>query len=588
MADAHAVGSTTARIAAAPPFESRPAAASKLPLLASAERRLANGRLVDWLVVLLIAAYIVAMLSGLTHWPPPINDEGREANLFWIASGADPAAERMNAHRGFPTWGNGGLQGFTAAVIFRLAGLGVFQARLTSLLWGGLLLLVVYWLGRRYWNRAVGLAAVAMLAVADPFLVSTHTLRPDIQVVTMVLGALLLAEKAVDRAGAPARADVAQHASSLPRLLVGSVTFAFASGLLLGLVVDTHPNGLAFFPLVGLMFLLRQGIGCFRRPEVWVFALGIVAAALYYLAVRFLPDPAGFMAAMGYWLGVDKAPPVARGGGAGGLFGLLGNEVGRYVDYFGEEPLELALVLLGLGGGLWMAVRGSYPARLFWLGLLFAFAFFVVAVSMKSKYYMLLTYPIYLLLAARVLERAAAWVGERLGPWLDGRVARTPPPESPPAFGGLHGGTLVAGGVLAALVIGAMLWPLRAEERAWDNYIRARRYREGQDLTRLTAQLDRLAGPDAKILAPPVYWLGLHDHPFVDIYVYERLERQYGMTPAQFLAETRPDFVITDAKIATEKRVEKLLYTELDARAERQMIVRHKNFGDVAVYRLTW
>jgi hypothetical protein len=80
----------------------------------------------------------------------------------------------------------------------------------------------------------------------------------------------------------------------------------------------------------------------------------------------------------------------------------------------------------------------------------------------------------------------------------------------------------------------------------------------------------------------------MHDHPYVDVYVYERLERQYGMTPARFLEETRPDFVITDAKIATEKRVEKLLYNELDARAERQLVVRHKNYGDVAVYRLRW
>lgn len=570
MADAR-VGRATAAIAA-PPRTANPRAASPTGArLASAPGWLAHGRAVDWLVVGVILLYVAASMPGLTRWPPLVNDEGREANLFWVASGADPTAERMNAHRGFPTWGNGGLQGFTSAIIFRLGGMGVFQARLTSLLWGGLLLLVVYLLGRRYWNRAVGLAAIAMLAVSDPFLVSTHTLRPDIQVVTMVLGALLLAEAALDRASLP---------------------FAFASGLLLGLVIDTHPNGLAFFPLVGLAFLLRQGWGCFRRREVWLFALGIVAAALYYLAVRFVPDPAGFVAAMGYWLGVDKAPPVAREGGGGGLLGLVRNEVGRYWDYFGEEPLELGLVLLGLGGGLWMAVRGSYPARLFWLGLLFAFTFFVVAVSMKSKYYMLLTYPLYLLLAARVLERAATWVSARVWHGVVG-AGQAPPAaqgagQVPPLQPLAHRATLVSGAVLTLLVALAMLWPLRAEDRAWDNYIRARRYREGQEFTQLTDRLGELAGPGAKILAPPVYWIGLHDHPYVDIYVYERLERQYGMSVAQFLDETRPDFVITDAKISTEKRIEKLLYTEIDARAERRLVVRHKNFGDVAVYHLRW
>ena len=142
--------------------------------------------------------------------------------------------------------------------------------------------------------------------------------------------------------------------------------------------------------------------------------------------------------------------------------------------------------------------------------------------------------------------------------------------------------------ILAALVVATIVWPLKLDERAWDNYIRARRYREGQEYLDLTARLSELAGPGARILAPPVYWIGLKDHPYADIYVYERVERQYGMSPAQYLDEIRPDLVITDAKIATERRVERLLYTDLDTRAKYEVIVRHKSYGVVAVYRLTW
>lgn len=43
------------------------------------------------------------------------------------------------------------------------------------------------------------------------------------------------------------------------------------------------------------------------------------------------------------------------------------------------------------------------------------------------------------------------------------------------------------------------------------------------------------AGPGGRILAPPLYWIGLKDHPFSDIYVYERVERQYGMSAAEYL-----------------------------------------------------
>jgi hypothetical protein len=265
---------------------------------------------------------------------------------------------------------------------------------------------------------------------------------------------------------------------------------------------------------------------------------------------------------------------------------MLLSEVSRYQDYFGEEPLELAVIVLGLAGGCWMAIRGSHPARVIVLGLLFAAAFFVVAVSTKSKYYMLLTYPLYLLLLTSVLERLATWI-----------ASKAPQPAGPPlpreGVGGQDSLSLwervaVRGIVLTVLVLAIMVWPMKLDERAWDNYIQARRYREGQEYLLLTSQLSDLAGAGATVLAPPVYWIGMHDHPFVDIYVYERVERQYGMTPAEFLDEIRPDIVITDAKIATERRVERSLYNELDARARYELIVRHKNYGDVAVYRLSW
>ncbi len=540
------------------------------------------GRLLDMAMVILVVAYIGVLMPGLTRWPPVINDEGREANLFWVASGLDPAAERMNAYRGFATWGNGGLQGATAAVIFRLGGVGVFQARLTSLLWGGLALLVVYWAGRRYWSRSVGVAAAVMFAISNPFLVATHTLRPDIQVVTMVLGALLLAERSADRG----------------RRRAGLL--AFLAGLLLALVVDTHPNGAAFFPLVVLVYPLRQGWRAFlRRREVWLFGGGMVVAAAYYLSVRFVPDPAGFTAAMGYWVGVDKALPAARAAGAGGgplakLGGMIVNEVLRYQDYFGEEPLELAVIVVGLLGGGWLAVRGSHPARLILLGLAFAGAFFVVAVSTKSKYYMLLTYPYYLLLLAATLSAVATWVAQRVAPLIVGArgatasIGATAPASTLSSARAMHHAptSAVQAGILAVFVAAIVVWPLKLDERAWDNYIQARRYREGQEYLQLTARLSELAGPGGRILAPPVYWIGLQDHPFSDIYVYERVERQFGMTAAQYLDEVKPDLVITDAKIATDRRVERLLYNELDTRATYELVVRHKNYGDVAVYRL--
>jgi 4-amino-4-deoxy-L-arabinose transferase-like glycosyltransferase len=551
----------------------------------------------DGLVIALIVAYTLALIPGLTRWPPLVNDEGREANLFWVASGADPTAERMNAHRGFPTWGNGGIQGFTAGIIFRVAGVGVFQARLTSLIWAGGLLLFTYALGRYYWGRAAGLAAILLLAVSDAFLVSSHTLRPDVQVITLVLAALLLAEVAVSRAQ--------------PRWML-------LSGYLLGLGFDVHPNSLALMPMVGAVLLVRQGWGFWRQPHLRFMVGGLALAAIQYLLFRFVPDPGGFIAGLRYWVGVDKAPPAGRAEG-GGLANLIGNELARYWDYFGEEPLELALISVGLLAGLWWATRDDRGSRVILLGLLASFVFFVFAVSTKSKYYMLLTYPFYMLFVGRVIQmismgwiargrphpsrpgtRGEGWgFGQPRAPW-GGRDEENEFTGPLPAHGaGWEGvfyhlrsaagrSALAATATFTLIVSLAAYYPLKVEDRAWENYIRARRYRAGQEYTQLTARLDDLAGPGARILAPPVYWIGLKDHPYTDIYVFERLARSMNMSPGQFLDETRPDIVITDAKIATDRRIERLLYNELDARSTYDLVVRHKNYGDVAIYRLNW
>jgi hypothetical protein len=292
--------------------------------------------------------------------------------------------------------------------------------------------------------------------------------------------------------------------------------------------------------------------------------LGLSLAAVYYFVVRILPDPGGYLAGFRYWVGVDKAPPVVRHGS--GLLFQAQNELLRYADYFGATPQgveelgELSLVLFGLTLGIWRAIRGSWPDRVLLLGLLVHAALFVVAVSTKSRYYMLLTYPIHALLIARALQQVAAQL-------------RRP--------------ALVTVG-FAVLVGAAVFGPLKVEERAWDKYVLASRYRAGQEFYELTARLEQLAGPDARILAPPLYWFGFPNHHFTDIFVYERVKRMYGESPSEFLEAVRPDFVITDAKIATDKAVERELYRALDERAPYELIVRHKNHGDVAVYRLSW
>jgi predicted membrane-bound mannosyltransferase len=119
----------------------------------------------DWLLVGAIVVYLLANLPFLVVWPAVNGDEGREANAFWVASSVDPSAQTLDpVFRHDPLY-KGGLQGLTTGISFRLFGLGLYQGRLVSLVWGGLLLWATFLAGRRLYGPAAGAVAVLLLAV---------------------------------------------------------------------------------------------------------------------------------------------------------------------------------------------------------------------------------------------------------------------------------------------------------------------------------------------------------------------------------------------------------------------------------------
>ncbi len=218
----------------------------------------------DWILVGAIVAYLLANVPFLTAWPAVNGDEGREMNTFWVNSGIDPSARTLDPVFQHDPLYKGGLQGLSTAISFRLFGLGLFQGRAVSLVWGGLLLWVTYLAGRRLYGPAAGGIAVLFLAVSKPFLVSSHIVRPDVVVATLVVFAIYCA---------------------LRGLQEGPRYWHLLAGLALGLSFDVHPNTLAFMPLVGLFYLGRYGRRAFVAPEAWLFAGGI-AVGLAALALR--------------------------------------------------------------------------------------------------------------------------------------------------------------------------------------------------------------------------------------------------------------------------------------------------------------
>jgi hypothetical protein len=331
----------------------------------------------ELLVVVAIAVFLVANLPYLEAWPTAHNDEAREMNAFWVAAGADPLARGMDPEFGRDPLYKGGLQGLSVGLALRLAGLGLFQARFVSLLWGGLLLVLVFLVGRRLYGPLGGALAALFLALSRPFLVASHMVRPDVVLTAMLAAACYLALRGLQQQEPRAH---------------------FAAGLVLGLALDVHLNALAFMPLVGLLYLAYLGKP-WRHRAAGLFALGVALGALYYLAVRVVPDPARFLASSDYWIGLDKRPPIL----GETLPAMLAAELGRFDGYFTEDRrFELLAMLGALALAAWRVARRRFVDPLL-LGLAAAFLLFVLLVREKSQFYVVLFYPwLALLLAGAV------------------------------------------------------------------------------------------------------------------------------------------------------------------------------------------
>ncbi len=484
----------------------------------------------DWLLVGAILVYLLANLPFLVAWPAVHGDEGRELNAFWVASGIDPSAKTLDPVYQHDPLYKGGLQGLSTALSFRLFGFGLFPGRLVSLVWGGLLLWFTYLAGRRLYGHGAAAIAVLFLAVSQPFLVSSHLVRPDVVVAALVMAAL---------------------GSSLRGLQEGGRHWHMLSGVLLGLSFDVHPNTIAFMPLVGLCYLQRFGRRVVLSADTWMLAAGVALGALYYVGVRIVPNPGHYLEAFGYWIGVDKRPPAL----SGGLVPMVQAELWRWSQYFQQRIVELALVSVGLVGALGRLARDRRLDPVFG-GLASAFLVFILLVSSKTEFYMILFFPLLVLLLAAVV----ADVGANLG-----------------------GSRLVAVALLVVLAAGGMGF----EDNFRDVIEAASDFRE-RDYTVLSAQLQAEIPPGSRVVAPPIYWIGLAQPPYyldyVDFYVWERIRRERNVSWPEFLRDVDPHYVILDPKAKYEVGRSTPRFMEDNASLLAQ--IKHVNYGRVEVWKM--
>lgn len=480
---------------------------------------------IDLLASLAIIALLVANLPYLEVWPTVHNDEAREMNAFWVAAGIEPGARGMDPEFGADPLYKGGLQGLTVGLMFRVAGLGLFQGRLVSLAWGGLLLGLIFVIGRRLYGPLGGGIALLSLAISRPFLVGSHMVRPDIVLAAMLAAAFYLALRGVQER---------QGWASL------------AAGLTVGLALDVHLNAIAFLPLIGLVYAAYLPRFWRARPTL-LFCSGLGLGLLYFLLVRVAPDPGQFARSGTYLISIDKTPPIL----SGDMVGMLAAELGRWRDYFGEDRrLELAVMLAALAAATARSISlRSLDPILF--GLAAAFVLFVLIVNSKSEFYLVLFYPWMTLL----LGGALAWITSRAA------LLGTP--------------LAVVAAIAAPLVFGL-------PDNFEDISTAASNFRE-RGYYALVDEIRPLVPPGASILGPPLFWIGLNRHPYTDYYVWERLRAERRERFSSFAARLDPDLIVLDAKSRHQVSINSPGYLENNAALLKT--IRHVGFDRVEVWK---
>src|SRR5712691_3312202 len=153
------------------------------------------------------------------------------------------------------------LRELLLAVVFKIFGFGVYQARFLSFLSGLIVLSLLFLLGKQLYNSQVGILAVILFAFS-PIYEASRSARPEMLMTAFTLAALYLCFLGLQR-DSP--------------MLYGS------SGLISLLSCDVHLNGVMVLATIGLLYLTRPKTGLMKRRAVGFYLLGVIMGVVYWL-----------------------------------------------------------------------------------------------------------------------------------------------------------------------------------------------------------------------------------------------------------------------------------------------------------------
>ncbi len=448
-------------------------------------------------VTVTFVAVAVFHLLTLLRVPAPFVDDAWYASRAWSLIQQGQAFGTLDAgvldrYPGY--WTYFPLLGpIVQSLGIRLLGLSLFSVRLVSLVFGLMLLAIVYAMGRRIGGRTVALTAALLTAFSSSFMRSSHLARPDIMVVALGYGATLL--YLMDRS---------RHFSMRSAL----------AGLMVGAAFEVHPNGLIFAPAIAALFLADEGWAFWRCARFWAFVGGLGAGLAAYALLHVVRYPATYIAITGIIVGNSRVPPLLTPD----VGAWLGSAVVTGLLVCAGQGLRSGLVAAAIASFLHRRSDGERRALLLLLTLMAALA---AQVPNKAAHYAILLSPAADLLIALFLQR--------LWQWRRSLVAQASP-ATVAAYGLL---VLAAAGLLSAATVDSLSALARnpmADYRAVVDRVR------------------QVAPPGGRILGTQTYWLDLADHPYSS---FENLAYYQHYAPGSTLEDAlralRPDVLVVDA-----------------------------------------
>jgi 4-amino-4-deoxy-L-arabinose transferase-like glycosyltransferase len=408
------------------------------------------------------------------------------------------------------------------ALSFKGFGLGVFQARLVSVLCGLATLLLTYRLGQRLYDCNVGLVAAAFLCVVRlgidwqppewpkgilylsniPLIDFARVLRYDIMVPVWVLASCLAFLRAY------------QHPSRLRYLAVG---------VLVGLATLSHVYGAFILAVLLAVLLWQDGIATLRRaPIYWIVGgwLLVLSPWLLYVA-QDLNAYRGQM--LRHEARFDLLNPTF-------YWENLRFEYKRYFPWLGNFPeqtfrphLGFWLMVIGVLAANLLLVRRLWYAprladRLLFLTLPLLGGLLGMLINLKRYPYTVLVLPFLALETALALITIGRWTVARSGRWRWLWVL-------------IGLAVLIEGGFSAvrSLARAQVVTPYRA----------------------MTQALKAAVPPGARVLMMQTYWLGWSEYEVRSLdlaFVLSNPQYGYTQTPtlAQVLDTIDPAYVVIE------------------------------------------